>query len=84
MSRPTFAALNQVLQDLGYTAQTVADSHVLFEYTEPNRRIILRVYRPEDPVDLAGLAYVRSALDAWGILNRDEFDEKLRERSLAG
>lgn len=84
MPEPTFAVLSQLLQELGYTSRTVPESHILFEYPEPNRRIILRVYQPSETVDPAGLTYVRATLDGWGILSRAEFDERLHERSLAG
>lgn len=83
MTRPTYAVVNRILEDLGYTSQLVPDSHILFEFPQPNRRIVLRVYQPDDPFDLAELAHIRFSLDAWGILNSEEFDEALRERSLA-
>jgi len=82
MIRPTFGVVNRLLTDLGYTSTTIPGSHILFEYPQPNRKIVLRPYdHPDDPFDLAELAYVRSALDAWGFLDRDEFDETIRERS---
>ncbi len=45
---------------------------------------MLRPYEQEEPVEPAALAYVRRTLDEWGILDRERFEEELRQRSLIG
>lgn len=84
MAKPTFAALDQVLRGLGFTSRVVPGSHVLFELPQPGSRIALRLYQPNEPVDGANLAYVRSTLDDWGLLSGEEFDQRLLELSAAG
>lgn len=82
MTKPTFATLRQLLFGLGFTTRGVPGSHILFERSEPNFCLVLRDYQPEDPFDLAELAYVRSTLAHWGLLTRAEFDERVGETAL--
>ena len=84
MHEVSFADLKGLLGQLGFAPHVVPGSHVLFQAPEADRRILLRLYQAADPVEAAGLAYVRFTLDAWGLMGRDEFDVRMRERSLAG
>src|SRR6266540_1218066 len=84
MFKPSFAALERLLIHLGFQARSVPESHLLFEHPGANVRIMLRPYKAEEPVEPAALAYVRRTLDEWGILDRDRFEEELRQRSMAG
>ena len=83
MSKPTFAVLKSFLEQLGFETRIVPGSHILFANAEANVRIVLRLYDDGDRVEPSGLAYVRHTLDEWGILERESFDEQMRERSLA-
>lgn len=82
MSDPTFAALECLLHELGFQARSVPGSHLLFEHSGAGVHIVLRPYRAEETVEPAALAYVRRTLDAWGLLDRERFDDELRQRSL--
>jgi predicted RNA binding protein YcfA (HicA-like mRNA interferase family) len=84
MFEVSFAELRDLLEQLGFSTTVVDGSHVLFEHPEVNRRIMLRPYAATDRVEQAGLQAVRFQLDAWGLMSRDEFDEQMRQRSLAG
>jgi predicted RNA binding protein YcfA (HicA-like mRNA interferase family) len=84
MCETTIASLERFLIHLGFSVSRVEGSHVLFEHAGANARIVLRLYKPDDDVEPAALAYVRRTLDEWGILNREQFDDQLRQRSLAG
>jgi hypothetical protein len=57
---------------------------MLFEHPGAHVHITLRPYEAEETVEPAALAYVRRTLDEWGILDKERFEEELRERSLAG
>ena len=83
MYKPTFAVLRSFLDQLGFEMRIIPGSHILFTNTEVNVRIMLRLYEDGDKVEPAGLAYVRHTLDEWGIMEREQFDEQMRERSLA-
>lgn len=83
MSEATFASLEQLLVQLGFTRPSVAGSHILFEHPGAKVSIALRPYQPDETVELTALAYVRRTLDEWGILGRDRFEDQLRQRSLA-
>jgi predicted RNA binding protein YcfA (HicA-like mRNA interferase family) len=84
MSRITFANLKQFLLHLGFSASSVPGSHFLFEHSGANVNIMLRLYQPEELVNPAALAYVRRILDEWGILDREQFEDQLRQQSLVG
>ena len=83
MYKPTFAVLRSFLDQLGFEMRIIPGSHILFTNTEVNVRIMLRLYEDRDMVEPAGLAYVRHTLDEWDIMGREQFDEQMRERSLA-
>lgn len=84
MSNPTFAAVTSFLGQLGFEKQVIPGSHVLFKNDGADVQIVLRLYREEEPVDQTGLVYIRHTLDQWGIMERDQFDEQMRQQSLAG
>jgi hypothetical protein len=43
---------------------------------------LLRLYKQDEKVAPAALADVRRTLDEWGIMERKQFEEELRQRSL--
>jgi hypothetical protein len=83
MCKSTFATLEQILLQLGFEVRTIPESHVLFEHRKVDVHLILPLYKPNEVVAPRNLAYVRHTLDAWGIMARDQFEEQLRQRSLA-
>ena len=83
MVEPTFAILRSFLDQLGFEMRIIPGSHILFTNTEVNVRIMVRLYEDADKVEQAGRGYVRHTLDEWGIMERDQFDEQMRERSMA-
>jgi hypothetical protein len=84
MPKVTFADLKDLMEQLEFDTIVVPGSHVSFVDRHSGRPFILRSYEDNDTVDPAGLAYVRSTLDAWGIFDREDFDEHMRKRTLAG
>ena len=83
MVKPTFAVLRSFLDRLGFEMRIVPGSQDLFSRSEANVRMMFRPYEDGDEVEPAGLAYVRHTLDEWGIMEREQFDEQMRVRSLA-
>jgi len=84
MTELPFEELAHFLSGLGFSHRTIPGSHHLFENGTANATIALRLYESQDAVEPSGLAYVRHTLDQWGIMDRDEFDRRIRERALAG
>jgi len=82
--RATFATLRELLLDLGFTENAVDGKSVRFIGDKPNTRFRLPWFWPDEEVDAGNLVGVRFALDARGLLRRDEFDRLLREKALAG
>ncbi len=84
MPKCTFQQLREILLGLGFEMRRVDGSPILFEHVEPYARLILDPFHDGDIVDPATLAVVRRNLDERGILPRSQFEDLLRERSLAG
>ena len=80
---PSFAALRQFLVDLGFTHGVVPGSHVYFEHPRSAALLVFRVLRDDEEVGATYLTMTRSVLDDFGIMDRKDFDNALRERSLA-
>jgi hypothetical protein len=83
MSRPTFGTLRQVLLDLGFQTTTMPKGHIRFDHAPSDTLVILRSYKEHEPVDEGNLVGIRRLLDEKGVIDREKFDELLRERSLA-
>jgi hypothetical protein len=84
VSRPTFAALKEVLLGLGFEEQPSPRTCVVFKHADANALVVLRPYKADEVVDLAEIVGARRLLDEKGVIPREEFDELLRARSLAG
>ncbi len=83
MNRPTFATLCQMLTDLGVQAKPGPRSATAFEHARSGTLLFLRSHVPEEIVDQANLVGIRRLLDERGVVDRERFDELLRERTLA-
>ncbi len=79
-----FGKLRDLLEQLGFTMKVVSGSHVLFQYPDNNWMFMLRPYTVNDRVEQAGLQVLRFQLDSWGLMDEAEFDEQMRQFSLAG
>jgi hypothetical protein len=84
MPKCTFQELRDILIGLGFEVRRVASTAIVFERREPTASLYLDPFNDEDIVDPATLAVVRRNLDERGILPRSQFEDLLRERSLAG
>jgi predicted RNA binding protein YcfA (HicA-like mRNA interferase family) len=84
MNKISFANLSQFLEGLGFTHRLIPGSHHLFEHARADTFIMLRLYEPHDMVEQTGLLSVRHTLDEWEIMEREQFDERIRQLSLVG
>jgi hypothetical protein len=62
----------------------VPGSRIWFEHAATNTRILLPPFADDEHLDPGNLAGVRRLLDERGLMDRERFDELLRERSLVG
>jgi hypothetical protein len=82
-----FAALRDLLLELGFAEQTVPKSAetpvpgVAFHHAASDCFFVFRPYRPQDRVSLTDLVGVRSQLDWRGLLTEQAFDAALRKAS---
>jgi hypothetical protein len=82
-----FAALRQLLLDLGFVEKTAPPTGPLgvpglvFGHAESDTVFLFRLYRLQDRVSMMDLAGVRFQLDWRGLLSREEFDAALRKAS---
>lgn len=83
MIRVKLAAVEQILLGLGFTVTKTA-SRIKFEHEDPPGWILLPPFRDDELVDLNNLVAIRGYLDLKGLMDRERFDELLRERSLVG
>jgi hypothetical protein len=74
-----FAALQRVLKGLGFVKTLVPGSHVVFEHAPSDTVFGFRLYKPREKVSVGDLLGVRKILDERGVVERDTFDEMLRQ-----
>jgi hypothetical protein len=79
----TFAQLREILLGLGYRHKDF-DKATLFEHAEAHSRLLIDRFSDDEPVEPMTIAMVRYNLDMRGIMPAQQFEELLRERSLAG
>jgi predicted RNA binding protein YcfA (HicA-like mRNA interferase family) len=79
----SFAALEQVLESLGFVSTRVPGSHVRYDHPS-GAVLVLRDHDGAEPVGPGNLAVVRRTLVENGLIDRARLEELLRERSLAG
>jgi hypothetical protein len=84
MPQVTLAALQQILLGLGFTMRRVPGSRIWFDHADSNSRILLPPFADDELVDLGNLVGIRRLLDERGLMDRDRFDELLRERAAVG
>jgi hypothetical protein len=84
MLRATFGVLRQLLLDLGFTMHEAPEDQVRFDHVESNTWFIFHRLKDDDEVNLPNLVAVRRILDEKGLMTRNEFEERLRSRVIAG
>jgi len=84
MLQATFAVLRQILLDLGFTQRTEPGVYVRFDHAESSTWFVFRPLKDEEEVNVPNLVAVRRILDEKGLLPREQFEELLRQRLIAG
>jgi hypothetical protein len=82
-----FAAIRQLLLDLGFVERAMARTPVthvpaiVFGHAGSGAVFLFRTYRPQDQVSMMDLVGVRKDLDWRGLLSEEAFDAALRKAS---
>ncbi len=84
MLQATFGVLRQVLLELGFTVEAGPGDQVRFDHAVSDTWFIFRNHKDDEPVNLPNLVAVRKILDEKGLLSREQFEERLRSRLIAG
>lgn len=74
----TYATLDRVLADLGFVVTTIPNSHTLYEHAESGAVLMLRLHRPNDPVDPGTLLVVGKTVVDRGLTEPATFEQLLQ------
>jgi hypothetical protein len=83
MLRAKFSTLRHILEDLGFTMQA-NEKRVRFDHAPSKTWFLYPPHEDDKEVSPADLVAARYMLDMKGLLPRDEFEEQLRQRLVAG
>jgi hypothetical protein len=77
----TYDNLERALTKLGFTKRRVPVEERVVNYFrhDSGAELFFKDYQPNQPVESYNLLAARSTLDEYGVLDRDEFDEALRD-----
>jgi hypothetical protein len=76
-NRVTFAQLERILLDVGFTKKVLPGKGVVFHHAPSETPFPVRAYKPNEKVPDYLLAAARGQLDGRGILDAKDFDERL-------
>jgi hypothetical protein len=83
-NKVTFGEIHRLLDGLGFVQIPARRPAVLFEHKPSDTLLIFRPHRPGEQADAVTVSVVRKMLDEKGLLDREDFDEALREASANG
>ncbi len=75
----SFAALQRVLEGLGFVRKKVGGPQVVFEHAPSDTWFLFRVYKPRDKVTAGDLIGVRKILDERGLLEPEALEGLLHQ-----
>jgi predicted RNA binding protein YcfA (HicA-like mRNA interferase family) len=75
----TFTTIDGILRRLGFTAIPVPGSHTRYEHPPSSTVLVLREYRPAEPVSWSDLTVVRRFLVERGFMDAEAFERLLHE-----
>lgn len=78
-----FAVLRQILLDLGFQMRAGPD-FIRFDHPVSKSWFLYPLYADNEEVTVAELAAARYSLDMKGFLSRQEFEDLLRQKVVAG
>jgi hypothetical protein len=86
----TFGDVHRLLTGLGFVKKTgvietpLRVKFVAFEHEPSDTLLVFRAHRLNEKIDAMNLASVRFMLDARGFIERDDFDDALRDAAANG
>jgi hypothetical protein len=82
-NKVTFAALDQLLADLGFSKTPVDGSYLAYQHSPSDALLVVRRQRPRGIVDEKTLIVVRKILVEKGLIERDALESRLGANSAA-
>jgi predicted RNA binding protein YcfA (HicA-like mRNA interferase family) len=79
----TYAQLERFLLSLGFKRSRAEGSHVYFEHKASGAGMVVKDYDPQEPVHAGKLVAVRGTLHYSGLVDRDEFEERLEQNGIS-
>jgi hypothetical protein len=79
----TYGDLEDTLRSFGFNVKEVPSSHYAFNHPNSKAVVLLPLYERKKPASQIHYAMVRSTLDGFGFLDRDEFDDIVRNHGRA-
>ncbi len=79
----SYGDLERTLRSFGFEMMEVPNSHRVFSHPHSEAAVLLPLYDRKKPASQIHYAMVRSTLDAFGFLERDEFDDVVRNHGRA-
>jgi hypothetical protein len=80
-NKVTFGDIHRLLEKYGFVQTSVDGKYVLFAHKPSGVLLTFRPHRLNERVEPMTLSIVREKLDLNGFLERDEFENALREAS---
>lgn len=77
-NRITFAQLENVLEEIGFTKTVLPDTGVVYRHANSDSMLVVRLHKPREVVPDYVMAATRLQLDEQGIIEGDDFDAMLR------
>jgi hypothetical protein len=75
MLRPiTHGHLTALLTELGYTSRVIDRHNVVYEHKPTGSLFFLPNIPPHTPAREGDYVHIRSQLDGWGLMERDDFE----------
>jgi len=84
MLQAKFSALSRLLLDLGFKSRTKTGAYTRFDHEAAGTWFLYPDYAEDEDVAASDLVGTRHQLDFKGMLPGDQFDERLKEVSVAG
>ena len=83
IEKVTYAQLERFLLSLGFKRSRAEGSHVYFEHKASGAGMVVKDYDPTEAVHSTKLVAVRGTLHNAGLVDRDEFEERLEQSGLS-
>jgi len=79
-----FSTLRRYLEGLGFVTHVGAGGFIMCEHAESGCKLYYPAFRDNDIVPALHIGITGKFLDEFGLVERDDFEDQLRQHSIAG